>query len=232
MKRPILLLVMTAAVALFPDAAVRSEGNAARPAAGAVEGVVAVDLPEPPPGSATRGAERPDLRRSGPHVVYLERIGGELPFPVPEAHPSISQRDARFRPDFLAIVAGQTVDMPNDDDITHNVFSYSPPRKFDLGLYPKGEKRSVTFDVPGVVNIYCSIHESMNGQILVLPNPHYAVLAAPGRWRIEDVPEGEYTLRTWSRRLPPLERRIRVRAGETLRQTLVLPGRLPEEDEE
>ena len=73
--------------------------------------------------------------------------------------------------------------MPNDDVIFHNVFSYSTPNDFDLGLYPRGESRAKTFQYPGVVRIYCSIHESMNATIFVAPSIWHAVVGADGRVR-------------------------------------------------
>jgi hypothetical protein len=133
----------------------------------------------------------------------------------------VHQRDARFAPRFLAVAAGQTVEMPNDDAIYHNVFSYSKPNDFDLGLYPAGQSRSVTLRHPGAVNLYCSIHESMNGTIFVAPSPWFAVLGADGRFAIAGVPPGRYALSTWSERLPATRREVALRAGEAL--TLEVP---------
>ena len=90
----------------------------------------------------------------GPLVVYLDApAGGSLSFAPPARRATIRQRDARFAPGFLVVTAGQTVDMPNEDGIFHNVFSYSRPNDFDLGLYPSGESRSVTLRDPGLVRM-------------------------------------------------------------------------------
>jgi plastocyanin len=104
---------------------------------------------------AVEGIQLADL---GQTVVFLES-GGAAPAPERRDKFVIRQRNARFTPEFLAIRAGQTVEMPNDDAIFHNVFSFSKPNHFDLGLYPAGESRRVTFAHAGVVKIYCSIHE-------------------------------------------------------------------------
>jgi plastocyanin len=145
-------------------------------------------------------------------VVYLEPLGGSVPAAPPE-RPVVRQRGARFDPGFLAIAAGQTIDMPNEDAIYHNVFSYSKPNDFDLGLYPSGQSRSVTFRHAGVVRTYCSIHESMNGTVFVAPTPLFAVPDEQGRFEIEGVPPGRYRLRTWCERLPATEREIEVGPG-------------------
>jgi len=145
-----------------------------------------------------------------PLVVYAEPLPGEaLPRPAGGAA-AVRQRDARFQPSFLAIAAGQRVAMPNEDPIYHNVFSYSQPNDFDLGLYPEGESRVVAFEHPGVVRIYCSIHESMSGLIFVSPTPWFAVVDDALRYRITGLPEGERVLRLWSPRLPAGSQRIRL----------------------
>ena len=110
---------------------------------------------------------------------------------------SISQKGTNFTPKFLVVPAGAIVRMPNDDDVAHNVFSFSTPKQFNLGIYPKGTSKSVTFDTPGLIQIYCSIHQHMSASILVVPSDRFAIVNAEGTARIEDVPAGEYTLTVW-----------------------------------
>jgi plastocyanin len=158
-----------------------------------------------------------------PVIVYLEPLDAPAPLASSAApRPTVHQRDARFAPRFLAVAAGQTVDMPNDDAIYHNVFSYSKPNDFDLGLYPAGQSRAVKLRHPGAVKLYCSIHESMTGAIFVAPSPWFAVLAADGRFVIDGVPPGRYELATWSERLPTTRREIALRAGQALELDVAL----------
>src|SRR5262249_12598292 len=105
------------------------------------------------------GALGPAVPKEG--VVWLEGAPATA-WAVPKDAALISQRGARFKPEFLVVAAGQTVNMPNDDRITHNVFSVSPPKKFDLGHYPQGQSKAVRFDNPGVVDLFCNIHENMH----------------------------------------------------------------------
>lgn len=154
------------------------------------------------------------IGEAGPVVVYLEPLDGTPPPPVPANVPRVNQKDARFSPQFLAIAAGQSVAMPNDDAIYHNVFSYSTPNDFDLGLYPAGESRKVTFRHAGVVRTYCSIHESMSGTIFVAPNAYFAVARPNGEFEIRDVAPGRYRMTTWCERLPASEREIQVAPGK------------------
>ena len=112
--------------------------------------------------------------------------------------------------------------MPNDDVIFHNVFSYSTPNDFDLGLYPRGESRAKTFQYPGVVRIYCSIHESMSATIFVAPSSHFAVAEPDGDFALRDVPPGKYRLRTWNRRLPPSSQLVEVGSGAPVETRLIV----------
>jgi plastocyanin len=182
----------------------------ARAQAGAVEGRVALDVP---------GV---DLASVGEIVVFVEPDDGR-PIPAPAAAALvIHQRDARFDPAFLVVVAGQSVELPNDDLIFHNVFSFSKPNDFDLGSYPRGISRSVTFRYPGLVRIYCSIHESMSASVFVVPTPWHALADADGSFAIRGVPAGAWRLRAWAWRLPGASREIAIAPGRATRVELAL----------
>ena len=136
-------------------------------------------------------------------VVYLESPDPKRPMPAPSTQPvKVSQKDAQFQPKLAVVTVGQTVEFPNDEDknIEHNVFSNSPAKRFDLGLYGSGKSESVTFDKPGPVLLYCSIHRYMDGVVFVSPTPYTSLVTRDGRYEIKNVPAGEWTLRTWQRR--------------------------------
>jgi plastocyanin len=127
-------------------------------------------------------------------VVYLENVPVT---PPPEAEKFIHQRELTFSPGLLVIVKGTTVSFPNDDKVFHNVFSISKAAKFDLGLYKSGTSKSVTFDTPGVIDVYCNIHPQMVAKIRVVDNQFYAVTKADGAFRIPNVPPGTYPIVAW-----------------------------------
>lgn len=185
-------------------------------------GVALADVVE---GRVTIEIEGARLEDVGPLVVFLTPTDDAPDSRVPRAIPQIHQRNATFSPSFLVITAGQTVEMPNDDVIFHNVFSYSKPNDFDLGVYPQGESRAYTFRHAGVVRIYCSIHESMNALIFVSPTRFHATVGPGGRFRIEDVPPGSYRARTWGMRLPESFAELEVRRGQTSRVDLRMAAR-------
>lgn len=140
----------------------------------------------------------------------------------PPAPARMDQFGQKFVPRILAIVSGQEVEFHNSDKVFHNIFSYSPPKKFDLGRYPKGKSRSVTFVKPGAVQVYCDIHSDMRADIIVAPTRRFALIGPDGRFRIEGVPRGTHTVRVW---LPSGERSAVVDVPE--KGTAALPIRMP-----
>lgn len=135
----------------------------------------------------------------------------------------IEQKSEVFTPHVLAVLRGSTVDFPNVDPVFHNVFSLSSARTFDLGRYPKGTSKSVRFDRPGSVQVFCHMHSDMSAVVLVLDNPFFTIPAPPGQYAIEGVPVGEYRLVAWHERIKPIIRRIRIRAGQTTILDLNIP---------
>jgi len=133
-------------------------------------------------------------------VIYVDPIPARVESTlaaVPSQTPRLAQKDQCFSPRVVAIAAGAAVDFPNMDPIYHNVFSLSPTRRFDLGKYPKGSSRRVDFRKPGLVNVYCEIHSSMEAFILVLPNHAFTRPSATGEYSLPDLPPGTYQLHVW-----------------------------------
>ena len=102
----------------------------------------------------------------------------------------MDQRDQTFVPHVLAITVGTIVDFPNSDLTFHNVFSLSKTKSFDLGRYSRGQSKSVRFDRPGVVQVFCDIHSHMSAYILVFAHRYFAVTDEAGRFTIAGVPPG------------------------------------------
>ena len=141
-------------------------------------------------------------------VITVEDIEG--PFPPPEQPVLLEQKDLRFVPHVLVILVGTTVEFPNRDPLSHNVFSISDPKRFNLGLYSQGTVRRLKFDKPGVVELLCNVHLEMSGFIVVTKNPYFARSKTDGSYRIAGVPPGQHRLRCWHERFPAQERMVQV----------------------
>jgi plastocyanin len=168
---------------------------------------------------ATAPAATPRVQ-SIPAVVFIRGTveGGQRRV----AAMRLAQRDTAFTPAVLVVPVGSTVEFPNQDDFFHNVFSYSSPKRFDLGRYPRGESKSVRFDEPGIVRIYCEVHESMRSAVIVTENPYYAVVADNGNFAIDDVPAGSHVLEIWHSDHDVRTMTVEVEAGRTTTLTIEL----------
>jgi plastocyanin len=130
-------------------------------------------------------------------VVYIDGTGPASGVAAGQAKVEIQQQDRQFSPDMVVVPVGSTVSFPNLDAIFHNIFSLSKPRSFDLGNYPKGETRTVTFPVPGIVYVYCHLHPNMSATIVVSPTSWAVRANADGGFLLPNVPPGKYTVVAW-----------------------------------
>jgi plastocyanin len=129
-------------------------------------------------------------------VVFVE----ELRSPPVQARATMDQRNRTFIPHVMAVQIGTRVLFPNHDTVFHNVFSYREGKRFDLGLYPVGKTRLVTFDQPGLVRIFCNIHSNMSAFIWVVENSFFDKSDSSGQFRLAEVPAGERSVQVWSER--------------------------------
>jgi plastocyanin len=148
-------------------------------------------------------------------VVYLD---GNFPRPASLPTKEVAQKDLTFVPALLPIEVGTKVQFPNLDDQYHNIFSYSPVKRFDLGRYRPEERPipSVTFDQPGLVTLRCDIHEHMRGLILVLNTPYFVMTDTAGRFRLNKLPAGRYTLKAWIDSRTTREKPIDLKDAQTV----------------
>lgn len=148
-------------------------------------------------------------------VVYLE---GEFPPAGAPAVQQVAQKDLMFDPSLLAVRVGTRVEFPNLDSTYHNIFSFSPAKRFDLGRYRSDERPipSVVFDTPGLITLRCDIHEHMRGLILVLATPHFVVTQPDGTFRLEGLPPGRYVLKAWINSRTTRDQPVELKDGATL----------------
>lgn len=129
-------------------------------------------------------------------AIWLESDHDE---PAPPAMAIMQQRNRRFEPELLVIPVGSTVEFPNFDAIFHNIFSLSHTQAFDLGYYPKGQRRIVKFPRAGIVQVYCHVHPNMYAAIVVTSSRWSGKPANDGTFSWSDVPPGKYRLMIWQK---------------------------------
>lgn len=166
-------------------------------------------------GIITGTIEARGVRNARDVVVYLEKVDGK--FELAKEKPVIDQKNLIFVPHMLPVLVGTTVEFPNSDNVRHNVFSPSKPKKFNLGTYAAGVTREITFDKPGIVALLCNVHAEMSAYIVVLENPYYALTDTSGVFTINNVPPGSYTIKTWHEKLKKKEQEVTVATGETVK---------------
>lgn len=120
------------------------------------------------------------------------------PDPSPVAlKASMDQRDQEFAPHVLAIHTGTQVKFPNSDNIRHQVYSFSPAKRFELRLYEGTPSDPLLFDKPGVVVLGCNIHDWMVGYIYVTDEPWFGVTDSNGQLKLDQMPAGHYNATLW-----------------------------------
>lgn len=134
----------------------------------------------------------------------------------------IAQNKKQFEPRFAVVSVGSTVDFPNFDRVFHNVFSLSTPMSFDLGLYRKGKSKSVQFDQPGLVQIYCNIHPQMAAYLMIVDSRRHGTANEQGKILLRDVTPGRRIVEGWNARGGMWDREVTVRPGRTSTVTVEL----------
>jgi plastocyanin len=149
-------------------------------------------------------------------VVYLE---GSFAPPSVLPMKAVTQKDMDFLPALLPVQTGTRVEFPNEDDTYHNIFSYSPAKRFDLGRYRPDERPvpSEIFDKPGLVTLRCDIHEHMRGLVLVLNTPYFVTTDTTGHFRLTGLPAGKFILKAWVDSQTTHEKPVELKSGATLR---------------
>jgi hypothetical protein len=161
-------------------------------------------------------------------VVYLEGVPAGS-WSLPRERALLALRGAQFLPELLVVPVGQTVQIANQDRLNHSPFSLSTARPFEVGRQPPGESHTITFDRPGVIDLFCNIHETMQGVILVVPSTFYALPTEGGNFQLASVPAGHYRLVGYSPEVGQAEQvvlpvEVRPRERTTVRLLLGQPA--------
>jgi plastocyanin len=154
-------------------------------------------------------------------LVWLEPIGARVPKRLPAKFQMVT-RGKMVVPHVLAIPVGSTIDFPNDDPISHNLFSLSSNNPFDLGLYRRGAGKTQRFDNPGLVNVYCNVHPNMSAVVQVMSTPYYGFVDQSGNYALTNVPAGRYRLVAWNEQGGQIDSSIEVTIAGTVSGNVAL----------
>lgn len=179
-----------------------ASGAAARPlpAQGSVSGRVSIQ-------------ERPNETTTDLNSTVIYLVPTDSASVAPKlVRTALTMSGRAFVPRLRVVSPGSRVDFPNQDPFSHNIFSASAGATFDLGLYPAGKSKDATFRRPGAYPIYCNIHPRMTAFVVVAPTAWVVQAGNDGRWTIENVPPGRYTLHVWHERTKETETAVVVPA--------------------
>jgi plastocyanin len=160
-------------------------------------------------GAATKNAKNgggkgPDASNVAVWLTPLDRGEADASAPTSKQKPPrLVQRNKTFEPHVLIVLVGTAVEFPNKDPFFHNIFSLYDGKRFDLGLYEAGSKRSVVFDRPGVSYLFCNIHAEMSAVVIAVETPYFGLSNRSGHLVIPDVPTGRYRMNVWYERSVP-----------------------------
>jgi len=147
-------------------------------------------------------------------VVWLEGVTAAAP--TGRRKIVLDQRNLQFSPRVLAVSVGTQVEMPNSDRVFHNVFSFHDGKRFDLGLYPVGTAKVVTFDKPGLSRIFCNIHPTMAAYVMAVDSSLVGVSDADGKLEIAGARPGRYEYHAWRPGAEIISGSLTVSAGREI----------------
>jgi plastocyanin len=163
-------------------------------------------------------------------VVYAVPEGERPPLANPPPSAVMDQRNKQFVPHVLVVQTGTRIDFPNNDTVSHHVYSFSPAHPFELPLYKGDPHPPLVFDAPGTVVLGCNIHDSMLGYILVVDTPYFAKTGADGRANLGTLPAGKYAVHVWTERTKedalPMPVTVELPAAASRAVTFRFEGRL------
>lgn len=162
-------------------------------------------------GTISGSVSAPQAKLKKNCVVYVDNVAGQWP---PTHGAEMDQKGLVFYPHVLPVVVGTTVNFLNHDNVLHNVFSPDDiAEKFNLGTWPPGEVKTYTFAKTGSAALLCNVHTEMEGYVVVLQNPFFALTDENGNYTIKDVPPGTHTLKVWNKKFKADPKQVEVKEG-------------------
>ena len=186
--------------------------------AGAAPPAAKIDMSQDPACKGTNTAEAVVV--SGGHLenvfVYVKEGLGGRTFDIPKEAVRLDQSGCRYHPHVLGVMAGQTVDIKNSDETTHNIHpSPKDNKEWNESQPPKGADLEKSFARQEVlIPVKCNQHPWMKMYLNVVKSPFYAVSGADGKYEIKGLPPGDYTLAFMHEKYPEQDMKVTLAAKE------------------
>jgi len=122
-------------------------------------------------------------------------------FDLPGKSAVLDQKGCQYHPHVLGVMAGQEVEIINEDPTLHNVHSVSKANpQFNIAQPRAGMKMSKRFEQAETFKVKCEVHPWMGAYIGVFTHPFFAVTGDDGSYTIRNLPPGDYTIEAWHER--------------------------------
>jgi plastocyanin len=165
--------------------------------------------------------------------VRIANDGVKGDYKAPSKKAAIDQTDCMYSPRIQGVVAGQTIEIKNDDGTLHNVHTYKGAESWFNKPQIKGSAPidQEMPDEPKIVKFACDVHPWMRGFVIVTAHPFFAVSGADGAFSIEKVPAGEYTVEAWHTHYGLKTEKVKVEEGKPVEVKFTYDGTEKEPDE-
>jgi plastocyanin len=150
-------------------------------------------------------------------VVYIKDFPADYIVDAPAASATLSQRGCMYDPHIVALRTGQTLEIKNADQATHNVLAMPEQNpKWNRSETPASAPIEETFAVPELaIPVRCNVHPWMKSYVFVFRHPYYAVTGNDGQFELKILPPGTYTIEAWQEKYGKQDATITVGPKES-----------------
>jgi hypothetical protein len=156
--------------------------------------------------------------------AVVELVGVTAGKPVPRDPVMLDNEKCSFVPHVRSATRGQTLEIHNSDPFLHDAHAWMGTRSlFNVGILPGHTSRQPLADA-GLIHINCNVrHTWMHAYVVVADDPYHALTGADGRFTIDQVPPGNYTLHIWHELLGSIDRPVTIEGGKTATVDIAFP---------
>jgi plastocyanin len=150
-------------------------------------------------------------------VVYIQEDMSKYSFTAPSDAAKIDQKGCQYHPHVIGMMAGQTLQVTNSDQTTHNIHPVPKDnREWNQSQPPGAAPLMEVFARPeNAIPVKCNVHPWMKSYIFVFKNPYFSVTGPDGKYSIANLPPGTYTVVAWQEQFGTVTGQITIGAKES-----------------